>query len=319
MEKRKLGKSTIEITPIGLGVWQFSEATGFHKLFWSKIEPAIRDQIVQKAIDVGINWFDTAEVYGNGRSERGLAAALQNNNIKDEDIVMATKWRPHLRFAGSITRTFTDREENLAPYSIDLHQIHHPYSFSKTTTEMKKMAELQKNDKIKAIGVSNFSADRMETAVAAAEDFGGQMVSNQVKYSLFERQIEFNGILDRAKELGVTIIAYSPLEQGLSTGIFHESPEKISNLPFIRRRTFKKLVEKTQGEMEALKQIATNYDCSIAQLSLNWLISYHGDTVVAIPGASKVHQVEQNAGSMNFTLSSSDAKEIDELTQAFQR
>ncbi len=315
MSLRNLGKSSLKVTPIGLGTWQFSQATGFHKYFWRNISPETMNNIVNTSFQNGINWFDTAEIYGSGRSERALSSALKTNNI--ENVVIATKWNPVLRRAKTITKTFSKRVENLNPYPIDLHQIHNPYSISSLKNQLNQMHKLYEDGKIKAIGVSNFSPSKMEKSSEILENLGSFLASNQVKYSIFDRSIESSGLLDKAKELNVSIIAYSPLEQGLTTGVFHKDPEKLKKVPFLRKRNLKKKFKKATNAITELEQIANNHNCSMAQVSLNWLINAHGDTVIAIPGASSIKQAESNAKAMNIQLSSEEIKTIDDLTQSF--
>ncbi len=317
MITRKLGKTDIEITPIGLGVWQFSEAKGFHKFFWKGIEREETNNIVDITIKSGVNWFDTAEIYGSGRSEMGLSRALRELNIKKEDILIATKWNPIFRTAKSIEKTFYKRVENLNPFPITLHQVHNPASFSSAEKEMSAMANLMDDGKIKAVGVSNFSSNAMIRSNNALEDRGYSLASNQVRYSLLDRKIERNGILETSKELGSTIIAYSPLGQGLLTGKFHDHPELLKSTPFIRKRVLKGKYDKSRDLIDLLKSIADNHEVTTSQVALNWLINFHGDTVVAIPGASKVKHAESNASVLNFELSKEEMTVIDEKSSNF--
>lgn len=253
-DERKLGKSDIEITPIGLGVWQFSEAQGIHKYFWKAIDPQTRTEIVDISVKSGINWFDTAEVYGNGKSERGLRDSLQELETKHPDVLIATKWNPIMRRARSIGKTIGKRLENLSPYPITLHQIHNAASFSKPETEMVEMAKLLRDEKVKSVGVSNFSTDKTVRAYEALEKEGYPLVSNQVRYSILDRRPE-RKLIDKAKELGITIIAYSPLAQGLATGRFHKNPETISTIPFIRKRRFKRKFESATKLLDEMENI----------------------------------------------------------------
>jgi aryl-alcohol dehydrogenase-like predicted oxidoreductase len=185
--------------------------------FWDAIPQTVVDQVVEASLAGGINWFDTAEMYGNGASERALAAALKRAGKANGDVVVATKWSPIFRTAGSIRSTVDERLSCLRPFGIDLHQVHHPYGFSSVEAEMKAMADLVAGRKIGAVGVSNFGAARTRRAHAALARCGVALASNQVKYSLLDRHVERNGTLATARELGVTLIAYSPLEQGLLT------------------------------------------------------------------------------------------------------
>ena len=125
----RLGGTPVKITPIGLGAWQFSHGRGGAVGSWAALTEQLTDDIVAAALEGGINWFDTAELYGFGRSEADLARALQKAGKKDGDIVMATKWNPLFRTARSIRSTIDKRLSFLAPFSIDLHQIHFPASF----------------------------------------------------------------------------------------------------------------------------------------------------------------------------------------------
>lgn len=314
---RKLGHSSIEITPVGLGAWQFSEGKGFHGLIWKGLSTEQTNAIVQAALDGGINWFDTAEIYGNGRSEIALSRSLQQAGKQNGDVVIATKWNPNFRTAQSILKTFAQRVENLAPYAIDLHQIHNFASFSSPEAEMDRMAALLDEGKIKAVGVSNFSAKYMARAHKRLQLLGHGLSANQVKYSLLDRSIESNGVLETAKELGITIIAYSPLEMGLLTGKFHRDPALLNNIPFGRRLALRRNLEKSHSLIIVLETIAAKYEATVSQVALNWLIHQHRDTVVVIPGASKPHHATESAGAMNFQLSPEELNQIAETVKNF--
>jgi aryl-alcohol dehydrogenase-like predicted oxidoreductase len=231
IEKRHLGKTDLEVTSIGLGCWQFSG----NRAYWNSPPQEVIDKIVKITLDGGINWFDTAELYGRGVSERALATALCKAGIANRDVVIATKWAPFFRTANNIPKTIDNRIECLSPCKIDLYQIHMPYAFSSVETQMDAMAGLVKEGKIRYIGVSNFSAAQMRRAYAALAKHGLPLASNQVRFNLLNRNLERNGVLDAARELNISLIAYSPLAQGLLTGKFHKNPELIKKLPFMRR------------------------------------------------------------------------------------
>ena len=315
---RRLGQTDIEITPIGLGTWQFSEGKNIHGLVWRKVDEGETNEIVRAALDGGINWFDTAEAYGGGSSERGLARALGNAGKTNGDVVLATKWQPVLRTARSIGKTIDNRLESLAPFSIDLHQVHNPASFSSVDAEMTAMADLVEAGKIRAVGVSNFSAARMRQAHDALERRGLTLASNQVKYSLLDRKIERDGVLETAKELGVTIIAYSPLEMGLLTGKFHRDPELLRTRPIGRRFQLRRKVERSRPVVEALEDLAEAHGVTPAQVALSWLVSFHGDAVVAIPGASKAEQARESAGALGVALSAEEMERLDQVAGPVQ-
>jgi aryl-alcohol dehydrogenase-like predicted oxidoreductase len=312
---RRLGKTNIEVTPIGLGVMQFSGNGILYRSTLAKVPEGETDQIVQAALDGGINWFDTAEMYGLGRSERYLAQALAKAGKEDAEVVIGTKWNPLLRTARNIPRTIENRLRNLEGYSIDLYMIHAPVSLSSIESQMGAMADLVEAGKIRSIGVSNFSAEQMRRAHAALERRGLPLAVNQVEYNLLHRNIEKNGVFDMAKELGVTIVAWGPLASGLLTGKFHKNPQILDNTPAMRRRRFQLRLEESRPIISALDEIALRYDVTPAQVALNWLIHFHGEVVVAIPGASRVHHAEESAGAMNFELSEDDLELLDQLSR----
>lgn len=313
-----LGTTDIEISPIGLGCWQFSGGTGLAGFYWKAIDQDVVNRIVAAAVEGGMNWFDTAEAYGKGRSEAALSTALQAAGVGQEAII-ATKWFPILRFAGNIRKTFPDRLRHLAPYPVTLHQIHNPGSFSSIERQIDEMAALAGSGSIRAVGVSNFNATRMREAHEALERRGLRLASNQMRYSLLDRRIETNGVLEAAQELGVTIIAYSPLEQGILTGKFHESEQARAGLSGPRKylSQFKSSgLERTTPLIDALRRVAERHDATLAQVALAWVTQRHGTSVVAIPGASSVTQAESNARAMSLRLA---AEELEDLADSASR
>jgi aryl-alcohol dehydrogenase-like predicted oxidoreductase len=183
---------------------------------------------------------------------------------------------------------------------------------------MDAMADLIEAGKIRSVGVSNFNKERMKRAHAALKKRGLTLAVNQVQYSLLNRKIETNGILDTAKDLGVTIVAWSPLARGLLTGKFHKDTKKLQDTPFGRRMMLRRKLETSQPVIKALEEIAEEHNATPAQIALNWIINAHGELVVAIPGASKVQHAQENAGAMNFILSESEITRLDELSRPFR-
>jgi aryl-alcohol dehydrogenase-like predicted oxidoreductase len=185
---------------------------------------------------------------------------------------------------------------------------------------MKAMAKLVRDQKIKYVGVSNFSAAKMRSAWQTLQKQGINLLSNQVAYSLLNRQIELNGILDTAKELGITIIAYSPLAQGIATGKFHEHPELLKNIGFRKYSSLFKPegLKKSLPVIEAVKKIALKYEATLSQIALNWLINFHDETVVVIPGATKAQHAEENAAAMKFNLATIDISILDDISKGFK-
>jgi aryl-alcohol dehydrogenase-like predicted oxidoreductase len=321
MKLIKLGKSEIEITPIGLGCWQFSEGKGIAGKYWGAVDNQTMIDIVQTSLDGGINWFDTAEAYGWGRSEAALSRSLKKVGKKDGDVVIATKWSPFFRTARSITRTIDDRLKCLNGFHIDLHQIHNQHgSFSSHEKQMDAMADLVRGGKIQTIGISNYSAKTMRKCYEYLEKQNIYLVSNQMDYSLLNRRIESNGVMETAKKLGITIIAYSPLAQGLLSGKFHDNADLIKSRSGPRRfrPQFKSRgLKKSVPVINELKRIAEKYHATPSQVALRWLVQFHGDAVVAIPGATKVNHAEENAGALNFTISEDDLNRLDEVSRSF--
>jgi aryl-alcohol dehydrogenase-like predicted oxidoreductase len=317
--RRRLGGSGVEVTPIGLGCWQFSQGRGPAGWFWPALSDPEITAIVEAALAGGITWFDTAEMYGGGASERALARALHTLGIGDDDVVIATKWLPLLRRASSIVTTIDERIEALGGYSIDLHQVHQPWSFSSTETEMEAMADLHERGVVASVGVSNFDEARMRRAHRALAERGIPLASNQVSYSLLDRGIERDGVLDAARELGVTIIAYSPLAQGLLTGAFHDDPRLIRGRPGFRkwtRRFHRRGLEQSRPLVDELRRVGDDHGATPAQVALNWLVTRHGDAVVAIPGATTVRQAEENAAALRLTLDAGELARIDDVSRA---
>jgi len=302
---------------MGLGCWQFSEGFGLVGGFWPALKPDVVNEIVARSLAGGITWFDTAEAYGKGRSEQALSIALQAAGKKPGEVFVATKWFPAGRFAGSLTSTISTRLEKLAPFPIDLHQVHQPFGFSTVEAEMDAMAGLITSKKVRFGGVSNFNAARTRRAHAALQKHGLPLASNQVRYSLLDRRIEKNGTLATAKELGVTIIAYSPLEQGLLSGKFHRDPSLLQAVGVRKWMPGFRNLEKSRPLIDELTKIAKAHGATESQVALSWLVTFHGDTVVAIPGATKAKHVEENVGAMKLTLSKLELDRLDELSRAF--
>ena len=319
MFSRPLGQTDIRISPIGLGCWQFSGGQGLIGRYWPVLsQGAVRD-IVESSLEAGVNWFDTAEAYGGGASEKALAAALRALGRKPGEVVVATKWLPVLRTARSIPRTIDQRLEALGEYPIDLYQIHNPWSLSSLEAQLREMAALRKGGKIRAVGVSNFSAEQMRRAHRLLESEGVSLASNQVRYNLLDRAIEGNGVLEAARELGVTIIAYSPLAQGVLGGAYHEDPQRIGERPGMRKRlkAFRpEQLARTLPLVEELRRIGEAHGVSPAEVALAWLIRAHGDTVVAIPGASSVEQARRNAAAMGLRLGDGELEALSRRSPA---
>jgi len=316
--ERSLGKTGINVSPIGLGVMEFSGGGGLLGRIFPVIAQEEKNAIVQAALDGGVNWFDTAELYGSGVSERSLATALKAAGKSNGEVVVATKWFPIFRTAANIPRTIQDRIRCLKDYSIDLYMVHQPYGFSSPEAEMDAMADLVEAGKIRSVGVSNFDPQRMRRAHKQLQKRGLPLAVNQVYYSLLHRDIETNGVLETAKELGVTIIAYTPLESGLLTGKYHQNPDLYARQPWFRRMRMQHIYEASKPLIAAMQEIAARYEATVAQVALNWVITFPGEAVVTIPGATKVQQARDNAGAMRFRLNDEELTRLDELSRSIR-
>lgn len=318
IEMRPLGRTGMQISPIGLGVMQFSGGKGIFGMMFPELSQETMNSIIQAALDSGINWFDTAEMYGFGRSESALSTALKVAGKTDGDVIVGTKWMPLLRTAANMNRTIHNRIRYLDGFGVDLYMVHQPWSFSSPEAEMDVMADLVEAGLIRSIGVSNFSAQRMRRAHSALAKRGLILAVNQVQYSLLHREIESNGVLQTAKELGITIVAYSPLARGILSGKFHKDENLLAQRPRGWRMMLQRNLEHSRSLVETLETIASSHNVNAAQVALNWLIHFQGETVVAIPGASKVSQAADSAGAMRFRLTQDEMALLAEKSRLFR-
>ena len=278
-----------------------------------------KNAIIKAALDGGMNWFDTAEMYGAGVSEQSLATGLKAAGKSDRDVIIATKWQPFLRTAHNIPRSINDRLHFLGGFSIGNYMVHQPYSFSSPEAEMNAMADLLEAGKIRSVGVSNFNPARMRRAHSALAKRGIPLAVNQVRYSLMNREIETNGVLATARELGVTIIAYTPVARGLLTGKYHKNPDLLNRMSGWRKASIQRNLERTRPLIITMDEIATKYSATIAQVALNWLINFNGEIVVTIPGATMVHQAEESAGAMMFRLTGDELTRLDDMSHRLSK
>jgi aryl-alcohol dehydrogenase-like predicted oxidoreductase len=302
----------VAMAPLGIGTWAWGDT-----LFWTYGKEYGEPQIAEAfdaAIAGGITLFDTAEVYGLGESERIVGRLVQKTTAP---VYIASKYMPlPWRWNADSVREAIDASlKRLGVDRIDLYQIHQPFSFLLSQeTLLNTLAEAVKMGKIGAIGVSNYSATQMRQAHEILAQQGITLAVNQVQYSLLARQIERNGTLAAAREMGVTILAYSPLAQGLLTGKYDKTIP-VTGARRLDPRFSEGGREKISQIVHLLREIGENYNRTPAQVALNWLIA---QGVMPIPGAKTASQATQNAGALGWSLKAEEQTSIDLLTRAWQ-
>jgi aryl-alcohol dehydrogenase-like predicted oxidoreductase len=311
LDQRQLGATGIVVPPLGVGVWSWGD-----KGFWGYGSTHTRDDITQAykaCLDAGLNFFDTAEIYGGGASERILGECVREDG---RSVIIASKFAPlPTRLSAKTLLDALDASlERLGIATIDLYQIHWPYTFLNTNALMDVLAQAVRSGKVRAVGVSNYSAARMRQAHARLARHDIPLASNQVHYSLLYRKPEQNGVLDACRELKVTLIAYSPLEQGLLTGKYRPGNTRVA--PVVGPRRFIPAFRaanrrKREPLFQVMAPIAEADDKTIGQVALNWLIS-KDPCIVPIPGAKNLRQAQENAGAIGWHLTGEEFNKISE-------
>jgi aryl-alcohol dehydrogenase-like predicted oxidoreductase len=310
MNTFSFGSNSPLVKPLGIGAWSWGDT-----LFWqygkgygvAEVRAAF-----EAAITAGITFFDTAEVYGNGESERLLGQFARETDIP---IQIATKYGPlpWRVFRQSVADAVTESLKRLQVEKIALYQVHWPFTFFMTQeTLMNALADEVEKGRIEAVGVSNYSAEQMRTAHDILARRGVPLGVNQVRYSLLSRQIETQGILETARELGVTILAYSPLAQGLLTGKYTSDAPPSGPRQWDSRYKSDGL-QKIEPVLSVLREYGEKYGKTPAQVALNWLICQPG--VLPIPGAKNAAQAEQNAGALGWQLNSEEVMRLEQVSR----
>lgn len=274
--------------------------------------PSEEVQALTASLAGGVNLIDTAAMYSNGASERRVGEVSRG-----QDVLIATKFPPGMfsrtedfpaTLAASLARLGRDH--------IDLYQHHFPSNRVSIPRLMAFMADAVEAGKVRAVGVSNYSAEQMRLAHAALADRGIPLASNQVQYSLLHRQPEVNGVLDTCRELGVTLIAYQPLASGALTGRYTNGTRPSG--------FFRRFMGHFRGKGSAavapvvllLREIGARYAKSPAQVALRWLIE--DPHVLPIPGAKNGKQAAENAGALTFSLTPAEIEALNLATMAWR-
>jgi aryl-alcohol dehydrogenase-like predicted oxidoreductase len=272
--KTLLGKSALRVPRMGVGAMVWGDPKGLARLHPAQtayggahgIEEERR--AVEVSIEAGVNLFDTAAMYSNGAAESRLGELTRGR-----DVIIATKYPGRFSFkAEDFPKELEMTLSRLGRDSIDLYQHHFPNARLSISRLMDFVADAVEAGKVKAVGVSNYSAEQMREAYAALAKRGIPLASNQVEYSLLNRKPEVNGVMDACRELGITLIAYSPLAGGRLTGKY-----SVQNRPsgFFRRilpQYNRKALEEMQPVIKLLREIGERYSKTPSQLALRWLI-----------------------------------------------
>lgn len=290
---------------MGLGAWQFGD-----RVFWSfgqtHNEADIRAAF-EASLAAGIRFVDTAEVYGMGKSEQFLGSMLK---AADQPVLIATKffpypWRVHKWF---MKQALKNSLERLGLERVDLYQIHWPTPIVPPETLMNWMAELVKEGLVRTVGVSNFNPNQTVRAYTTLARHGIPLAANQVEYHLLNRTIEKNGLMERCRELGIRVIAYSPIAKGLLTGKY--SPEKLPPGP--RAVTAAGTLARIQPLLKLMTKIGQDHGGKTnAQVALNWCIC---KGTLPIPGAKNAAQAQENAGALDWRLTDAEMAELDRVS-----
>ncbi len=302
MQMRRLGSSTLSVSALIMGTWQ----AGRH--MWADIDDAESIRAIRCAIDNGVTTIDTASIYGDGHSERIVARAVGADRSR---VVLATKvFANEMKFdqvLAACERSLT----NLATDYIDLYQIHWPsgaFGSDRVPIEdtMQALVRLKEQGKIRAIGVSNFSAAQLAEALKH-----GEIVSLQPPYSLFWRQLETDA-RPLCLERNLAILAYSPMAQGLLTGKFGPDHRFKRGDHRAKNRLFQpENLRRAHAALGKLEPIARRYDATLGQLALAWVMAQ--PNTCAIAGARNAAQVEQNAAAVRIELSAEDLADMDRI------
>lgn len=302
MELRQLGHTDIRMSPIIMGTWQAGKA------MWTDIDDNETRKAMRAALDAGINTFDTAEVYGNGHSERIIAEAL--SDVRDRVVLASKVFSNHLKY-DQVIAACNRSLKNLKTDHIDLYQIHWPagafgHPVVPVEETLRALNDLKAQGKIRAIGVSNFNRQQIEEASQY-----GAIESLQPPYSLFWRVLEKDAG-PYCAEKGLSILAYSPLAQGLLTGKFGPGHQFAKGDHRASHRLFQpEHYERVQAALKELRPIADAYGITLGQLALAWVIAQ--PNCFAIAGARNAAQAVQNAAAGTIQLKTADIEAMDRI------
>jgi aryl-alcohol dehydrogenase-like predicted oxidoreductase len=312
MITRNLGKSGVSVSAIGLGCMGLSEFYG---------EPTQASEaihLLHRAVDMGVTHFDTAEIYGQGHNEQLLGKAFAG---RWDQIVLATKFGPQrdpvtgafVGIDGSPANVRSSCEKSLqrlGAEKIDLYYLHRVDPATPIEDTVGAMAKLVQEGKVRAIGLSEASAKTIARAHAVHP-----IAALQTEYSIFSRDIE-QDILPTCVALGISLVAYSPLGRGMLTGRYTTPSDRPTSETDFRAQAQPRFqhgnFETNLNLVEAIKEIAVQKGCLAAQVALAWVLS-RGDHIVAIPGTTKLTNLESNLGALDCRLTEEDQVVLNQL------
>ncbi|MFX1250116.1 MAG: aldo/keto reductase [Promethearchaeota archaeon] len=295
-----LASSNIKVSQIGLGTWQLgSREWGYGEEY--NRETAIK--IIHKALELGINLIDTAEIYAGGESERIIGEAIKEHDR--ESIVITSKFFPRAIRPSSVVKALKKSLNRLQTSYIDIYLIHWPLPTPPIGRTLRHMEKMVDEGLIRFVGVSNFSRKRLQRAQSVM--LKHKVEVNQVNYSMVRNTIE-KDLLHYARSEKKLIMAYSPLAQGWLTGKYSADKPRPKGIRRLNRLFTKKNLLRGEPLLNTLREIAQEKQITMAQLALSWTI--RDPTVVAIPGAKSVTQLEDNTKAADFQLSDDDIQRI---------
>src|SRR3990172_1803838 len=291
--KNSLGLSTLKVPRLGIGAMTWGQPTGLAR--WTPAQlsygpshgPAEEERALEVSLAAGVNLIDTAEMYSSGASERRVGELALGR-----DVLIATKFPPSLTFRiENYPKALEASLTRLGRSYIDLYQVHYPNRKMPIPQLMNLMADAVEAGKVRAVGVSNYSAEEMRLAHAELAKRGIPLASNQVLYSLLYRKPEVDGVLDACRELGITLIAYSPLGMGALTGKYSAQNKAGGFFRRILPNFSRKAMDAVQPVIHLLRQIGERYTKTPSQVALRWLIENR--VVLPIPGAKNSRQATE--------------------------
>ena len=304
MHTRRIG--SLDVTLVGVGCNQFGP----------RLDAAATARVVHAALDAGINFFDTAELYGDGRSEDYLGRALAGRR---HDAVIATKFG-HKAYGGSAAPSYLRKAaeaslKRLRVECIDLYQLHTPDPDVPVADTLGTLDELVKAGKVREIGCSNFSVAQLREAEAAVPPGHARFVSVQNQYSLFHRDPE-RDVLPECERTGVAFLPYFPLAYGLLTGKYRMGQPIPSGTRIAEHERYRKIIsDENLDAVERLIAFAEQRGHTLLELAFSWLLA-HPAVASVIAGATSVEQIRANAQAARWHLSDTDLLEIDAIIGA---